>query len=256
MAQFPNQYGQPHIATRTADQAIDAGLRQYMLKVYNYMALGVAATAAVTLLLMSNPQVMAAVALGPMKWVLLIAFIGIGWFGPSMMLSSRSAAVAHAFYWAYAAIAGAILSPMIFAFFKMNLGHLVFRAFALSALMFAATSLYGYVTKRDLSGWGSFLTMATIGLLIVMLGHLLFAAMGWLDAGTSKMLSFVISCVAVLIFAALSAYETQEIKQMYVETDGSTVVTQKAIFGAFLLYGTFIVMFSHLLNILGYTSRE
>jgi hypothetical protein len=256
MAQFPNPYGQPHVATRTAEQAIDVGLRQYMLKVYNYMALGVAATAVVTLVLMNNVELMRAVALGPMKWVLFIAFIGIGWFGPGMMLSSRSAAVAHAFYWVYAAIAGAILSPMIFAFFKLNLGHLVFRAFALTALMFAATSLYGYVTKRDLSGWGSFLVMATIGLLIVMLGHLLFAAMGWVDAGTSKMLSLVISGAAVLIFAAVSAYETQAIKEMYVETDGSTVVTQKAIFGAFLLYGTFIVMFSHILNILGYTSRE
>jgi hypothetical protein len=218
------------------------------------MGLGVAFTAIVTLALMSNPALMAAIATGMMKWVLFIAVLGLGWFAPRLIYSGN-AAVAHGAYWLYAALWGVLISPMIFSFFKIGAGHLVFRALALTAVTFGATSLYGYVTKRDLSGWGQFLMMATIGLLVVMLGHVLFAAMGWIDAGTSKMLSLVISGVVVLIFSAITAYETQEIKNMYYMGDEATV-RSSAIFGAFMLYGSFITLFVNILNILGIMRDE
>jgi FtsH-binding integral membrane protein len=255
MAEYQNRWGQAQPATRTAGaQAIDEGLRSYMLRVYNYMGMGVAFTAIVTLLMMNNPQLMVSVATGPMKWVLFAGVLGLGFFAPKLIYSG-SAAMAQGAYWLYAALWGLLISPMIFAFFKVGAGHLVFRALALTAVTFGATSLFGYITKRDLSGWGQFLMMATIGILVVMLGHALFAWMGWIDAGTSKMMSLVISCVVVLLFSAITAYETQEIKNMYYMGDEATV-RRSAIFGAFMLYGSFITLFIHILNIMGIMRDE
>jgi FtsH-binding integral membrane protein len=246
MALNPNQF-----ATRagTVDQAeIDAGLRSYMLRVYNYMALGVAFTGAIVLFMAMNPNLMVTLAVGPMKWVLFAAVIGMGFFSPKI-ISMKSTGAAHAFYWVYCALWGVMISPMV-AFFLQSTGGTmdVARAFFITAGMFAGSSLFGYVTKRDLSGMGRFLMMATIGLLIAMLVNLFFVE----STGFSLMLSIGV----VLVFAAITAYDTQNIKNMYMENMGDEAVTRFALFGALQLYGTFVVMFIHILNILAILRGE
>jgi uncharacterized protein len=245
MAQIDNRYVQAGSA-RTA-VGLDEGLRAYMLRVYNYMALGVAGTAVVTLLLMNNPALMRTIALGPMKWVLFFGVLGLGWFAPRLIFSGN-ASLAHGAYWLYCALWGAMISPMIYVYFAKNAGGLVFQAMAIAAATFAATSLYGYTTKRDMTGWGSFMSMASIGLIIAMLVSYFLIS----DPGTSKTVSFIISALVVLLFSAVTAWETQQIKDMYVQNVGNdALVNSSAVFGAFMLYGSFITLFVHILNLLG-----
>lgn len=234
-----------HVGAR-AD--IDAGLRSYMLRVYNYMALGVAFTGLVTLFMAANPALMQTLALGPAKWVLFIAVLGMGWFS-SKIITMRSTVAAHAFYWVYAALWGVMISPMIYAFLNVPGGTMdIARAFFITAGMFAGTSIFGYTTKKDLSAFGRFFVMATIGLLIAMLINVFFVE--------STMFSLITSVAAVLLFAGITAWETQEIKNMYYSAGSSGVVARMAIFGAFILYGSFVVMFIHILNILGIMRSE
>jgi FtsH-binding integral membrane protein len=246
MAQIDNRYAQTGGSARTS-VGVDEGLRAYMLRVYNYMALGVAGTAVVTLLLMNNPALMQTIALGPMKWVLFAGVLGLGFFAPRLIFSGNPA-LAHGAYWLYCAMWGALISPMIYMFFAKNAGGLVFQAFAIAAVTFGATSLYGYTTKRDMTGWGSFMSMASIGLIVAMLVSFFFVS----DPGTSKTVSFIISALVVLLFSAVTAWETQQIKDMYVQQGGNeAAIAQSAIFGAFMLYGSFITLFVHILNLLG-----
>lgn len=238
----------------TGDAALDAGLRAYMLRVYNYMGLGVAGTAIFTLVLMNHPDLMRAIAMGPMKWVLFAGILGLGFFAHRIFYSG-SVLVAHGAYWLYAAMWGALISPMLYAFFTNGASGLVFQAFLLTALMFGGTSLYGFVTKREMTGWGGFLAMASIGLIVVSLVTFFFIS----DPGTSKTFSFVISSVVVLLFAAVTAWETQQIKAMYIEgaaEAGEEFTSRSAIFGSFMLYGSFVTLFTHILNILGLSSDD
>ena len=256
MAQFLPHNAQAPSAGSAGTVDIDAGLRSYMLRVYNYMGLGVAFTAVVTLLLLNNPAVMKTVALGPMKWVLVAGILGLGWFAHKAIYSG-STVVAHGAYWLYCAMWGALISPMVYSFFGLGKGGLVFQALAITAVTFGGMSLLGYVTKRDMTGWGGFFSMACIGMLVISLGSFFFIT----DPGTSKTVSLVISCVVVLLFAAMTAWETQQIKDMYLSAatyGGGTenYIARSAIFGAFLLYGTFVSMFTHILNILGIVDTE
>lgn len=255
MARYDDRnVSQPGGYAQTGDAAFDAGLRAYMLRVYNYMALGVAGTAIFTLVLMNNPDVMRAIAMGPMKWVLFAGIIGLGFFAHKLFYSG-SVVVAHGAYWLYAAMWGALISPMLYAFFTNGASGLVFQAFLLAALTFGGTSLYGFVTKRDMTGWGGFLAMASIGLIIVSLVTFFLIS----DPGTSKTFSFVISSVVVLLFAAITAWETQQIKAMYIQgaaAGGEEFTSRSAIFGSFMLYGSFVTLFTHILNILGITSDD
>ena len=125
---------------------------------------------------------------------------------------------------------------------------LVYRAFLITAVTFGATSLAGYVTKRDLSGFGAFFMMASIGIIIAMVVNVFFFQ--------STMFSLLTSCVAVLLFAGITAYETQHIKEMYVRRRCAWRAKGKSIFGAFALYGSFITLFVHILNILGIMRSE
>jgi hypothetical protein len=250
MAQL-DRFGQAGSVGRSS-ASLDEGLRSYMLGVYNYMGLGVAFTAVVTMLLMNNPALMRTVALGPMKWVLFVAILGLGWFAPKAFYGA-STALAHGAFWLYSALWGALISPMIYMFFAKSMGGVVFQAFAVTAAMFFAMSLIGYTTKKDLTGWGNFLSMASIGLILVALASYFLIS----DPGVSKTFSLVISCVVVLLFAAVTAWETQQIKDMYVQHAGDAeLVNRSSIFGAFLLYGSFITLFTHILNILGITSED
>ncbi len=230
--------------TRTATTVgVDQGLRSYMLGVYNYMALGVALTAVVVMAVAANPAALAAVY--SLKWVFFIATLGLGFFAPRLIFSGN-AAVAHAAYWGYAALWGLMIAPMVGSFLAIDPG-IVLRAFLITSVTFGATSLAGYVSKRDLSGMGTFFMMATIGILVAIIANIFIA---------STMFSLLISIVTVLLFAGITAYETQQIKEMYVEGDSAGVAKGKSIFGAFMLYGSFVTIFVHILNILGIMGRE
>jgi FtsH-binding integral membrane protein len=218
---------------------IDLGLRSYMLGIYNYMALGVALTAIITLAVAASPAAMATVY--SLKWVFFIAILGMGFFAPRMMMSGNTA-VAHGAYWGYAALWGLAIAPMVGTYLAVDSGMVV-QAFLITAVTFGATSLAGYVTKRDLSGFGGFFMMASIGIIIAILINAFFVQ--------STMMSLITSIVTVLLFAGITAWETQQIKEMYVEGDAPGVARGKSIIGAYMLYGSFITLFVNILNILG-----
>ena len=224
--------------TEARNAEIDVGLRSYMLRVYNYMALGVAFTGLVALGVAQSPEIMQAVALGPFRWVLFFGIIGMGFVAPRVM-TSASVSAAQICFWVYAAMWGALIAPMLWYY----TGESMVRVFFITAAAFAGLSLYGYTTKRNLAPMGAFLCMATIGILIALLANIfLFQSGGF---------QMILSIVVVLVFAGLTAYETQMIKNMYYAADAADVVTRKAIFGAFLLYGSFVTMFVWLLSIFG-----
>jgi uncharacterized protein len=230
---------QTRVGTGSGTQVqIDQGLRSYMLGVYNYMALGVAFTAVVILAVASSPAALATVM--SLKWVLFFAVLGLGFFAPKLIFSNN-AATAHAAYWGYAGLWGLMMAPMVAHFLGANPG-MVAKAFFSTAIAFGATSLIGYTSKRDLSGFGAFFAIASIGLLVAMIVNIFMA---------SSLFSLLISGAVVLLFAAITAYETQQIKAMYVEGDLAGVARSKSIFGAFMLYGSFVTMFVHILNIFG-----
>ncbi len=233
----------PERVTMTRSEAaraeIDVGLRSYMLRVYNYMSLGVAFTGAIAMLVATNPNLVMTIA--SMFWVLFIAIIGMGWVAPRIIMS-KSIAAAQAVFWVYATLWGLVLGPTIWMYGQID-PMLIARAFFITAGTFAGMSLFGYTTKRNLAPMGAFLCMATFGLLIAMLVNVFFIQSTGFD--------WLISGGVVLIFSGLTAYETQMIKKMYYESDGADVTTRKAIFGAFMLYGSFVTIFIWLLSIMG-----
>ncbi|NJM29499.1 MAG: Bax inhibitor-1/YccA family protein [Rhizobiales bacterium] len=234
---------QPRVQTGSRAE-IDQGLRSYMLGVYNYMALGVAVTAIITMAVASNPAAIAAVY--SLKWIFFIGILGLGFFAPRLIFSGNTA-MAHGAFWTYVGLWGLAIAPMVGTYLAID-SSIVYQAFLISAATFGATSLAGYVTKRDLSGLGAFFMMASIGIIIAMLVNVFFFQ--------STMMSLITSIVTVLLFAGVTAYETQMIKEMYVEGDAAGVAKGKSIFGAFALYGSFITLFVHILNILGIMRSE
>ncbi len=228
----------------TRAQEIDEGLRSYMLGVYNYMALGVAATAIITLFVASSPALLQMAQ--SLRWVFFIGILGMGFMAPRLMFSNN-AAVAHGAFWGYCALWGVGIAPMVGHYMGVDPGMVV-QAFGIAAATFGATSLFGYITKRSLSGLGTFFMIATIGIIIAMIVDAVFIG--------SVGFSLVVSIVTVLLFAGITAYETQMIKEMYVEGDGTATARGKSIFGAFMLYGSFITMFIHILNILGIMNSD
>lgn len=225
--------------TQTVAAGVDVGLRSYMLRVYNYMALGVALTGGIGMAVASSAEAVQAVA--SLFWVLFIGILGLGFFAPRIMMT-KSVAAAQACFWVYAAMWGALIGPMLFAYASID-PAIVPRAFFITAATFGGMSLLGYTTKRDLTGIGSALSMATIGILIALLVNWFFIQSTGFD--------LLLSIVVVLVFSALTAYETQLIKNMYYEADGADVTTRKAVFGAYMLYGAFITLFVWILHLLG-----
>ena len=235
-----NDFRNDAAISRTGARAIDEGLRQYMLGVYNYMALAVAFTGAVSMFIASNQALVYQIAGTPVKWVIFAAVLGLGFFAPKVIFSGSKAA-AHGMFWLYALAWGALIAPMLFSFRMADAAVEIYKAFFITATVFGSMSLFGYTTKRDLSGWASFLFMASIGLLIaIVVNALIFQ---------STMMSLITSGAVVLVFSAVTAYETQMIKSLYRE--GSATNERASIFGAFALYGSFVTLFVHILNILG-----
>ncbi len=237
MAIGPDRRTMSPAQSRAAE--VDVGLRSYMLRVYNYMSLGVAFTGALGMVVATNFGLMQTVQ--SMFWVLFIGILGLGWFAPKIMMS-KSVGAAQVCFWAYAGMWGLLLGPMLWAYGQID-PLLVPKAFFITAGAFAGMSLVGYTTKKNLAPMGAFLCMATFGILIALLVNVFLIQ--------SPVFDLMLSVVVVLVFSGLTAYKTQQIKNMYYEADGHDVATRKAIFGAFMLYGSFITLFVHILSILG-----
>lgn len=246
MSSFDRNNQTPYaVAGRYADAGIDQGLRSYMLGVYNYMTIGLAITGLFALGIAnfavdSSGQLTAlgqAIYLSPLKWVVMLAPLGMVMF-LSFRIQSMSAATAQLTFWVYAAVMGVSLSSI----FMVYTGGSIARVFFITAASFGALSLYGYTTKKDLSAWGSFLFMGLIGIVIASLVNIFLE---------SSALQFAISVIGVLVFAGLTAYDTQQIKEMYYEGDDSEVAAKKSIMGALRLYLDFINLFLMLLQLFG-----
>ncbi|WP_099867178.1 Bax inhibitor-1/YccA family protein [Pararhizobium haloflavum] len=224
-----------------AGAEIDQGLRDYMLRVYNLMALGLAITGLAAYgtfaLAASNPAVAQLLYASPLRWVVMLAPLGMVFF-LSFRINKMSVSAAQTTFWVYSALMGLSLSSIFLVF----TGQSIVQTFFVTAAAFGALSLYGYTTKRDLSAMGSFLFMGLIGLIIAMVVNIFLQ---------SSALQFAISAIGVLVFAGLTAYDTQEIKSMYYEGDGREVAGRKAIMGALRLYLDFVNMFMFLLQFMG-----
>jgi uncharacterized protein len=231
---------------------VDQGLRSYMLGVYNYMALGIAATAMIVMLGVVSPAIgdtMRVLALPAMLGVL-----GLGFFGYKLILNSRSVTTAHAAYWAYVALWGVGIAPMVHRYLGIN-PSIVMTAFLSAAVTFGAMSLWGYTSKKDLTRMGGMAAMALLGLLVVGIVNMV-VAMFTGFGGTTLMISLLVSAGFVIFVSLITAWETQMIKEMYYDGDAGEVATRKSIFGAFALYGSFISIFANLLQLLGFMSSD
>lgn len=216
---------------------IDVGLRQHMLRVYNYMASGVALTGIIAYAVSQSPAIMQQIFGTPLAWVVMLAplaFVLVLSFG----IHKLSLFATQALFWAFAATMGLSLASI----FMVYTGESIARVFFITAASFGALSLYGYTTKRDLTGIGSFLIMGLFGIIIASLVNLFLQSSG---------LQFAISVIGVLVFAGLTAYDTQKIKEMYLETDYEETAGKKAIMGALALYLDFINLMIMLLHLLG-----
>ncbi|HEY2524646.1 MAG TPA: Bax inhibitor-1/YccA family protein [Candidatus Binataceae bacterium] len=226
--------------------AIDAGLRAYMLRVYNYMLIGLALTGATAWLTAETSFGELFYRVNPYTHTMGLTLLGmIALFAPlglvlfmSFRIDRMSVGAAQATFWAYAGLVGIGLAPILLVY----TGASVAQVFFITAATFGAMSLWGYTTKSDLSGFGSFLFMGLIGVVIASVVNLFLH---------SAMMTFVISIIGVLVFTGLTAYDTQWIKESYVASDDGTVTGRKAIFGALKLYLDFINLFVMLMQLLG-----
>ena len=232
--------------TQAAAAEIDVGLREYMLRVYNYMASGLALTGIIAYMSANTPAIINLLyAPGPngviqptmLAWIVMfspLAFILALSFGVNKMKASTMQAV----FWGFSAVMGLSLSNIFLTYTGVSIA----RVFFITSGTFAGMSLYGYTTKRDLSGFGSFLMMGLIGVIIASVVNMFLQ---------SAAMQFVISVIGVLVFVGLTAYDTQKIKSLYMESDGHEVATKKALMGAVTLYLDFINMFLLLLQLFG-----
>jgi FtsH-binding integral membrane protein len=224
-------------ATTTTREYFDEALRQHMLRVYNYMGLGLLLTGAVAFLVASTPAIYQPIFGTPLKWVVMLAPLAFVFFF-SFRIHAISAATAQTLFWVFCALMGLSMA----AIFLVFTGTSIARTFFIAATMFGAMSLYGYTTRRDLSGAGSFLFMGLIGVIIAALVNLFLA---------SSALQFIISVVGILVFTGLTAYDTQNIKEQFAESHGSEASSKLAVWGALSLYLNFINIFQLLLSFTG-----
>ena len=228
----------------TGAVAIDEGLRAYMLRVYNYMLMGLTLTGATAWIALNTPlgalffsQTAQGFSLSPLGWIALFAPIGLVFF-LSFRIQHMSFTTAQTVFWVYAGINGIALAPIVYLYTAAS----VAQVFFVTAATFGAMSLWGYTTKRDLTGWGSFLFMGLIGILIASVVNI------FLQSGT---MSLVISIIGVLVFTGLTAYDTQKIKEEYDVGHDGTIAGKNAIMGALRLYLDFINLFLMLLRLMG-----
>jgi len=234
MADFkPSSASIPGVATDRA--VIDAGLRAHMIRVYNYMAIGVALTGVVAWL--TSQIVGPAFLNSPLLWVFILAPLALVFF-ISLRINSLSAGTALTLFFVYAASVGLSLATIFFIYTDSS----ITRVFFISAAAFGALSMWGYTTQRSLTGLGSFLFMGLIGVIIASLVNIFLKSSG---------LDWIISVIGVIVFAGLTAWDTQKIKEMYDPMDDGTVAGRKAVMGALALYLDFINLFMMLLRLFG-----
>ncbi|MFM5930020.1 MAG: Bax inhibitor-1 family protein [Novosphingobium sp.] len=228
----------PSIDGKSLNQtaSYDMGLRKYMLSIYNYMASGVLLSGIVALIFASSGMA-EAVFTTPLRWVLILAPLGFV-MAMSFGLNRMQTSTLQMLFWAFAVVMGLSMSSI----FLVYTGPSIAATFFATAGAFAGLSLVGYTTKRNLSGMGSFLTMGVVGLLIAMLINAFFPMPG---------LGLAISILGVLIFAGLTAYDTQRLKETYAYVAGTDMMGKVVIMGALSLYLDFINMFQFLLSLLG-----
>jgi len=216
--------------------AIDVGLRRHMVQVYNFMAAGLALTGIVAY---------AAVATGfyqrivdtPLMWLVMLAPLGAVLF-LNFRIERLSVGAAQAIFWTFAALIGLSLAGI----FIIYTGASIARVFFITAGTFAATSFYGYTTRRDLSKFGSFLFMGLIGIILASVVNIFIG---------SSALQFAISVIGVIVFTGLTAWDTQRIKEIYLQSDSGDVLAKKALLGALALYLSFVNLFLMLLQLMG-----
>ena len=244
MAEYDNRVRGVNAAAGAV--AIDEGLRAYMLRVYNYMLMGLALTGASAWAVLNVPALQAlffqveagGLTLSPLGWIAFLAPLGLVFF-LSFRIHAISSSTAQMVFWVYAALMGIGLAPLFLIYTATS----VAQVFFVTSATFGAMSLWGYTTKRDLTGWGSFLFMGLIGIIIASVVNI------FLGSGT---MSLVISIIGVIVFTGLTAYDTQKIKESYdvVGHDGE-LTSKGAIMGALNLYLDFINLFIMLLRLLG-----
>jgi FtsH-binding integral membrane protein len=244
MANFDPRYA----TSATTAASMDAGLRAYMLRVYNYMLVGLGLTGGVAWLTANTPlmnvfynveQTGNGVVAHPnmLGWIAMFAPLGLVLL-LSMRIQKMSFAAAQMTFWGYAAVMGVSLSTILLLY----TGTSVAMTFFVTAGAFGAMSLYGYTTGRDLTGMGSFLMMGLIGLILASVAGMFFH---------SSQLQFVISVLGVLIFTGLTAYDSQNIKNMYYVGDDGEMAGKKAIMGSLRLYLDFVNLFLFLMRFMG-----
>ena len=237
-------------ATQQSTVVMDAGLRAYMLKVYNYMATGILLTGIIALLtfkmsvvtndsgvIVGLTQIGNALYLSGLKWVVMLAPLGVVFY-MSFGIKKMSASKAQTTFWVFASLMGLSLSSILLIYTGLS----VTRVFFICSATFGAMSIYGYTTKRDLTKLGSFLIMGLIGIIIASVVNIFLK---------SSMMYFVISILGVLIFVGLTAHDTQKIKNMYAASDTGELMGKKAVMGALTLYLDFINLFIMLLRLFG-----
>ena len=221
--------------------ARDVGLRSYMLSVYNYMASGVLLTGIIALLfapyagqVLVQPDGRGMSMLG---WIVTLSPLAIV-FAMSFGAARMRTATLQLLFWAFAALMGLSMSTLVLAF----TGASIAQTFFATSAAYLGLSLYGYTTKRDLSGLGTFLIMGVVGILVAMLVNMFLQ---------SSAMALAISAIGVLLFAGLTAYDTQRIKSMYFYVQGTEMVGKSVVMGALTLYLDFINMFQFLLSFMG-----
>ncbi|MCY1665588.1 Bax inhibitor-1/YccA family protein [Rhizobium sp. SL86] len=217
--------------------AFDEGLRQHMLRIYNYMGLGLVITGLVAFFVASTPALYVPIFSTPLKWVVMLAPLAFVFFF-SFKIQTMSASTAQMTFWAFCAVMGLSLASVFLVF----TGASIARTFFITATMFGATSLYGYVTKRDLSKFGSFLMMGLIGVVIASVVNIFLG---------SSALQFAISIIGIFVFIGLTAWDTQNIKEQYAENFDQESQQKLAVFGALSLYLNFVNIFQLLLSLTG-----
>ena len=243
----PREQMSSNAATRSGAAEMDAGLRAYMLQVYNYMASALILTGLVSYFASQSEAFMnmmitqgadGKVAMSPLAWIVAFAPLGVVFF-LSARMHKMSFSTAQAWFWGFAVLMGLSL----YYIFAVYTGASVARVFFITAGTFGAMSLWGYTTKKDLTGFGSFLIMGVFGIIIASIVNIFLASSG---------LHFAISVIGVLLFTGLIAYDTQKLKSMYYEVGGNVEMAKKtAIMGALSLYLDFINLFVMLLRLLG-----
>jgi hypothetical protein len=218
-------------------EGIDQGLRSYLSRVYMFMAFGLLLTGGVSYAVSNSPQLMQLIFGTPLQWLVIFAPLGLVFF-MSYRINSLSFATAQALFWVYSAMVGMSLASLFLAY----TGTSIARVFFITSSMFGVMSLYGYTTRRDLSGMGSFMFMGLIGIIIASIINMFLQ---------SSAMHFIISFIGVIVFTGLTAYDTQAIKLMYYEGDNAELMGKKALMGALRLYLDFLNLFIYMLHFLG-----